>query len=89
MPKNTAQGAIAFSGSVAGTTGLVAVGWATDCAMAGLLWEFASHLGGAQDDGHGSDSPGAQGLPEYSGATVPDSHRLPSYRRRYRTDRTA
>src|SRR5690242_7566217 len=56
MPKKTAHGAIALSGSLAGTTGVVVVGWATVCAMAGPPREFASHLGGALDDGYGSDS---------------------------------
>ncbi|GHD58267.1 hypothetical protein GCM10010317_047230 [Streptomyces mirabilis] len=45
-----------MSGSLAGTTGVVVVGWATVCAMAGPPREFASHLGGALDDGYGSDS---------------------------------
>src|SRR4051794_6128229 len=60
MPKKTAQGAIAFNGSLAGTTGVVAVGGATVCAMAGPPREFASHLGGALDDVYGSDLRGVQ-----------------------------
>ncbi|GAB2881345.1 hypothetical protein GCM10027074_56980 [Streptomyces deserti] len=50
MPKKTAQGAIAPSGSLAGAVvvaGVVA-GWAADCAMAEPPGKLASRIGGAR-----------------------------------------